>query len=120
MEKDAARKEDDNEDDKGRSKELGGRICCSGQKMGGLVGNRRARRRATVTMAVDPVTEGVGERGVPSQGLWGCALQMKSVTECGGGVGAKPGTVGVCVAHDRPGRGALLSILHLSLLDSGK
>jgi len=90
-----ARKEDDDEDDKGRSKELGGRICCLGKKMGGLVGCRLARRRATVTMAVDPIAEGVGERGVPSPGLWGCALQMNSVTECGGGVGAKPGTVGV-------------------------
>jgi hypothetical protein len=27
--------EDDNEDDKGRLKESGGRICCPGQKMGG-------------------------------------------------------------------------------------
>jgi hypothetical protein len=27
--------EDDNEDDEGRLKELGGRICCPGQKTGG-------------------------------------------------------------------------------------
>ena len=31
-----------------------------------------------------------------------------------GGGGTKPGTVGMCVARDRPRRGALLSILSLS------
>ena len=39
---------------------------------------------------------------------------MNSVAECGGGGGAKSGTVGMCVARDSPGRGALLSILRLS------
>ena len=59
MEKDVARKEDDDKDDEGRSKESGGRICCLGQKMGGSVGRRCARCRATVTMALDSVAKGV-------------------------------------------------------------
>ena len=110
-----ARKEDDDKDDEGRSKESGGRICRSGQKMGGsAVGCSRARRRATVTMAVDSVVKGVGGRGAPSPGWWGCASHMNFMAECGGGGGAKPGTVGMCVARDWPGRCALLSILRLS------
>jgi hypothetical protein len=46
-----ARREDDNEDDKGRSKEPGRQICRPGQKTGGLVGRRCVRPQATATMA---------------------------------------------------------------------
>ena len=51
MEKDTARREDDNKDDKGRSKESGRQICRPGQKTGGLVGCRCVRPRATATSA---------------------------------------------------------------------
>ena len=50
MEKDAARREDDDENDEGRSKELGRRICRPGQKTGG-VRRRCVRRRATALTA---------------------------------------------------------------------
>ena len=38
MEEDAARREDDDKDDMGRSKVEGGWICCPGQKTGGVGG----------------------------------------------------------------------------------
>ena len=51
LEEDAARIEDDDKDDEGRSKESGGRICLPGQKTGGLVGRRRVHCQAMVAAA---------------------------------------------------------------------